>query len=71
MLLASHEKLKASQERLAHLSVGRSIMGSDANFVLVSVFDRQTGVADNMHVKVYKTLIALRESFFPVRFLLQ
>lgn len=66
-LLASREKLKARLEGLAHLGVGQSIGGNDANFVLVPVLDRQTGAADNERaVKVYKKLA--EESCVVVRF---
>ena len=56
-LLAARDKLKASLEKLAHLGVGESIGGNDANFLLIPILDPKTGVQDNTRaVRVYKTL---------------
>jgi len=71
-LLASREKLKASLEKLAHLGVGESIGGNDANFVLIPILDRKTGAPDNTRsFRLYKTLAEERgadESCVVVRY---
>ena len=56
-LLASRDKLKASLEKLAHLGVGQSIGGNDANFLVILILDPKTGLPDNARsLRVYKTL---------------
>ena len=56
-LLESREKLKASLEKLAHLGVGQSMGGNNANFLLIPILDPKTGEPDNgRSAKVYKTL---------------
>lgn len=71
-LLESRERLKASLEKLAHLGVGQSIGGNDANFVLIPILNPKTGAPDNARsAKVYKTLAEERgadESCVVVRY---
>lgn len=71
-LLESRERLKGSLEKLAHLGIGESIGGNDANFLLVPILDAETGLLDNTRaVRVYKTLAEERgadESCVVVRY---
>lgn len=56
-LLASRDKLKESLSKLAHLGVGQTIGGNDANFLVVPILNRETSAPDNVRSnKVYKTL---------------
>ncbi|KIK99677.1 hypothetical protein PAXRUDRAFT_822539 [Paxillus rubicundulus Ve08.2h10] len=56
-LLASRDKLKESLSKLAHLGVGQTIGGNNANFLVVPILNRETGAPDNVRSnKVYKTL---------------
>ncbi|KIJ63199.1 hypothetical protein HYDPIDRAFT_92885 [Hydnomerulius pinastri MD-312] len=56
-LLTSRDTLKESLSKLAHLGVGPTIGGNNANFLVVPILNTQTGAADNTRAnKVYKTL---------------
>jgi len=56
-LIASRTALLLSYSSLAHLGLGSSIGGNDANFILIPILDKGTGKPDSERAhKVYKAL---------------